>query len=273
VTTQASVLEVRCVVPSVKGRTLRASKTRIRRAHCTGRKDRYKASTIGKKNRVLAQKPRRGRKLRKGARVNLTVGNGPGTSPVPPPPPARPASVFLSPPGSDGSPCTRSSPCRSFDRADQVAQLGQTVELAGGSYGDQTMHASAKGSGAVIVFRPAAGKSVKVGSLTLNNQKYANSFWGAGWTNRRRGPEQVVRPVEGRLEQDGLAAETELEAVDAPEVLDVLAPEQRVRQAARDAVEMGAAGRFGNEFVPRVFCDPSRRIPTCRGRGASTDED
>ena len=47
------------------------------------------------------------------------------------------ASVFLSPSGSDSSPCTQSAPCQSFDRAYHVAPPGQIVQIAGGSYGGQ----------------------------------------------------------------------------------------------------------------------------------------
>jgi len=172
--TRASALRAHCVVPGVTGRTLAAAKKRIRRAHCKVGKIRYRTSMARKKNHVLAQKPGRGRKLKKGARVHLVVGRGPAKlpPPPPPPPPARPASVFLSPSGSDGRPCTKAAPCRSFARAYQVAQLGQVVELAGGSYGDQTMSGSAKGNGAAIVFRPAAGAKATTGSVTLNGQNH-----------------------------------------------------------------------------------------------------
>jgi hypothetical protein len=50
--------------------------------------------------------------------------------------------------------------------------LGQTVEVAGGSYGDQTLTGSKSGSGSPIVFRPAAGASVTIGSLSMNGQNH-----------------------------------------------------------------------------------------------------
>jgi len=37
----------------------------------------FASSTSKKKGRVLAQRPARGKRLRNGARINLTVGNGP----------------------------------------------------------------------------------------------------------------------------------------------------------------------------------------------------
>ncbi|MGH8985301.1 MAG: fibronectin type III domain-containing protein, partial [Acidimicrobiia bacterium] len=82
------------------------------------------------------------------------------------------ADVYLSPTGSDGSACTASAPCKSFDRAYQEAQLGDVVELAGGTYPDQVLDAAnAKARGTaladLVVFRPAAGAAVKVGNLDI----------------------------------------------------------------------------------------------------------
>jgi len=63
-------------VPHVVGLTLARAKTRIRKAHCVIGKITRKASSARKKNRVLAQSPRPGRKLASGGRVRLTVGRG-----------------------------------------------------------------------------------------------------------------------------------------------------------------------------------------------------
>jgi chitodextrinase len=81
------------------------------------------------------------------------------------------ASVFLSPSGSDSSACTQSAPCRSFGRGYAMAQLGQTVEVAGGSYGDQGFSGSKSGSG-VVTFRPASGAAVSTGDMSLNGQNH-----------------------------------------------------------------------------------------------------
>jgi beta-lactam-binding protein with PASTA domain len=62
----------------VVGLTLRRAKIKIGRAHCTVGKITRKASTLRQKGRVLAQRPRPGRRLATGGRVNLTVGRGPG---------------------------------------------------------------------------------------------------------------------------------------------------------------------------------------------------
>lgn len=83
----ARTVKPRCRVPSVVGKSLGVAKVRIRKAHCRVGSVRYVRSTAGMKNRVVSQRPTRGRKLANGARVRLVVGRGPGTSPLPPPPP------------------------------------------------------------------------------------------------------------------------------------------------------------------------------------------
>jgi hypothetical protein len=76
--------------------------------------------------------------------------------------PAAP-SIFVSTTGSDGAPCTRARPCASFDRAYHAARPGDVVEIAGGTYDTQTLTPdTAKGSGAMVVFRPAPNADVTV---------------------------------------------------------------------------------------------------------------
>ena len=65
----------RCVVPSVRGRTLRAARVAIRRNRCrVGRIERRFSGA--KAGRVIAQRPRAGRRLAVGARVNVVVSKG-----------------------------------------------------------------------------------------------------------------------------------------------------------------------------------------------------
>jgi beta-lactam-binding protein with PASTA domain len=66
----------RCVVPNVVGRLLPTAKRKIRAAHCRVGRVAYKLSTRKQKGHVLAQKPRRGLRLRNGTRVSVTVGRG-----------------------------------------------------------------------------------------------------------------------------------------------------------------------------------------------------
>jgi hypothetical protein len=78
--------------------------------------------------------------------------------------------VYLSPRGSDAHRCTRTSPCKSFDRAYRVATPGQTIELAGGTYPPQLIKVDPTKVHATknVVFRPAPGARVLIaGELTM----------------------------------------------------------------------------------------------------------
>jgi uncharacterized delta-60 repeat protein len=64
-----------CIVPSVKGQTLRAARGHIRKAHCGigAISRRYSKVTRG---RVVSQRPRAKRRIRSGAKVDLVVSKG-----------------------------------------------------------------------------------------------------------------------------------------------------------------------------------------------------
>jgi chitodextrinase len=73
------------------------------------------------------------------------------------------ASAFVATGGSDSGSCTQSAPCKTFGRAYKVAQPGQVVEVAGGTYPQQTIAAdTTKTSASNVVFKPAAGATVVV---------------------------------------------------------------------------------------------------------------
>jgi chitodextrinase len=86
------------------------------------------------------------------------------TNACPPPPPGG-ASLYLSPSGSDSNSCTQSAPCRTIDRAYDLAQPGQTVAMAAGTYGGGTI--SGTKSGIVTVRGPASGVAT-VGNTRFN---------------------------------------------------------------------------------------------------------
>ncbi len=93
-----------------------------------------------------------------------------GSCPVPPP---SGSTLYLSPSGSDSAACTAAAPCRSFNRAYLVASPGQTVEVAAGSYGSQTINSdAAKTSAADVVFAPAAGAAVTLGALNVSAKHF-----------------------------------------------------------------------------------------------------
>jgi chitodextrinase len=87
----------------------------------------------------------------------------------PSPPPSGGADLYVSSAGSDSGSCSALAPCRGFDRAYRVAQPGEVVEVAAGSYGSQSIGKdSAKTSAADVLFRPAPGATVTLGSLSIS---------------------------------------------------------------------------------------------------------
>jgi beta-lactam-binding protein with PASTA domain len=65
-----------CVVPKVVGKSLAKARAAITRAHCRVGTVSRKASSARKKGKVIGQSPKAGKRLRNGARVNVTVGKG-----------------------------------------------------------------------------------------------------------------------------------------------------------------------------------------------------
>jgi uncharacterized delta-60 repeat protein len=66
----------KCRVPDVRGKTVRAARTRLTRAHCALGRLRRTASRKVKKGRVISQSPRPGRALAARAKVNVVVSRG-----------------------------------------------------------------------------------------------------------------------------------------------------------------------------------------------------
>jgi uncharacterized delta-60 repeat protein len=65
-----------CVVPKLKGKTLRAAKLALTKAHCSVGKVTRAFSAKVKKGRVLSQKPKPGTRLPAGSKVRLTLSKG-----------------------------------------------------------------------------------------------------------------------------------------------------------------------------------------------------
>ena len=93
------------------------------------------------------------------------------------------ANLYVSPSGNDANSCTQAAPCRNLQRAYTVANRGDTVQMAGGSYGAQTLsYLSAKDSGSgVVTFAPASGATVTFGDLTSSGARHVK-ITGAGGT-------------------------------------------------------------------------------------------
>ena len=69
-----ATFRAKCVVPKVLRLTLKKARARIKRAHCTVGKITRKRTVKSKRGKVLAQKPKPGKRLAPAAKVNLTVG-------------------------------------------------------------------------------------------------------------------------------------------------------------------------------------------------------
>jgi uncharacterized repeat protein (TIGR01451 family) len=67
----------KCKVPKVLGLKLARAKAKLRKAHCRAGKVRKQFSSRRKKGKVVAQKPKAGRRLHAGAKVQLWIGKGP----------------------------------------------------------------------------------------------------------------------------------------------------------------------------------------------------
>lgn len=82
---------------------------------------------------------------------------------------AASASVFVAPSGSDSGSCSHSRPCRSFGYAYRKAKPGEVVQVAGGSYGGQTIPVDgSKSSKRDVVIRPAPGRKVRLAWLEVH---------------------------------------------------------------------------------------------------------
>lgn len=105
--------------------------------------------------------------------IALAAGLAPAASPARMNVAAPRAQLMVSPKGSDAGRCTSAQPCATLNRAYRLARLGQTVELAGGSYPTQvvqvdrtklgTRRACTLGHRArCVVFRTAPGATVTI---------------------------------------------------------------------------------------------------------------
>lgn len=66
--------------------------------------------------------------------------------------------------GSERAPCTASAPCRTLDRANQLAAPGDTVLIRGGDYPTQVLRPDRTPPGETkkVIFRPAPGAKVRI---------------------------------------------------------------------------------------------------------------
>jgi len=65
-----------CVVPKLKGKTLKAAKRALKARDCKTGKITHAFSSAAKKGRVISQKPKAGKRLHSGAKVSLVLSKG-----------------------------------------------------------------------------------------------------------------------------------------------------------------------------------------------------
>ena len=65
-----------CLVPTLKGRPVRAAKRAIVAYDCSVGKVKRATSASVKRGRVISQRPRAGTRLERGAKINLVVSSG-----------------------------------------------------------------------------------------------------------------------------------------------------------------------------------------------------
>ncbi|HEY5942561.1 MAG TPA: hypothetical protein VIT89_06865 [Solirubrobacterales bacterium] len=101
-----------------------------------------------------------------GGRVTVAPGVTVRVPTAPPVSPETPATRFVATNGSDSGDCLAGSPCQSFSRAYEVAEPGEVVDVAGGTYPEQRVEYDGdKTSAEDVYFRPAAGSYVSVGDI------------------------------------------------------------------------------------------------------------
>jgi beta-lactam-binding protein with PASTA domain len=66
--------KIQCIVPRLKGKKLAAAKTALRQHHCGVGKITKVKSPKRNRGRVISQKPKPGKHLRKGAKIALKIG-------------------------------------------------------------------------------------------------------------------------------------------------------------------------------------------------------
>lgn len=81
------------------------------------------------------------------------------------------ATWYVATTGSDSSSCSSgSAPCATINGAYQKASGGDTIQMASGTYGAQTL--GSKSPASVIIVQPAAGATVTTGNVTVNGANY-----------------------------------------------------------------------------------------------------
>src|SRR5581483_9907564 len=95
------------------------------------------------------------------------------------PPPTTGGTLAVAPGGSDTNPCTPAAPCATFDHPYHRAGPGQTVQVAPGNYGAQTITPDPTKTGADVVFNPTG--TVTVALLAIGGSHITFQNMSAVW--------------------------------------------------------------------------------------------
>lgn len=134
----------------------------------------------------------------------------------------------VSPAGSDSAPCTPAAPCASFDRAYRAAAPGDTVTVAAGEYGGQTVDddPSKHGDGRpAVLIHPALGARVVIADLLsyASNVHYSGFHFpldgSGGQPDVRAGRNVIVQDM--RATNLYVSGPTASNATDAPATANV----------------------------------------------------
>lgn len=114
-----------------------------------------------------------------------------------------PPSVFLSPSGNDGGPCSAGAPCATLARGYQASSPGQVVQLAAGAYPGGRIDPDAPKTAADsrVVLAPAPNAAVTVsGELFIDAQhiELRDMALPEGWQTLARAADVVVRNADSR---------------------------------------------------------------------------
>jgi hypothetical protein len=109
---------------------------------------------------------------------------------------AQAADRYVAPSGSDSASCTQAAPCASAGRAFQAATAGQTIELAAGAYGGQSIPAVSR-SGAPVTIQPAPGAQVSFSGLNVRGSHVVVANIATGFVDIEGGSISDVKVVNG----------------------------------------------------------------------------
>ena len=146
-----------------------------------------------------------------------------------------PASLFVSPTGSDEDACTRAEPCGSLAGAYRAAAPGDVVDVAAGDYGEQSIPFVEGRGGPPVELRAAAGADVRLSGLAIEGDLV---------TVRAMAVESVGVASEGRTVSD-------------VQLIDLIGRRLWVNGVRRVLVQGGKYGGVTDETPVKVGSKPS----------------